>query len=133
MVNHENSSIQIQSNIDSKRDTTENSRPNREEDKDKLTSLFCPCLPKVKRSFKLRIVTLLLVMALGFERYCFIVVVYKTEYFGYMLIMMVILLNMMFQWVNMRIRKDKHKRRLHEMFNLERTPSVKIFTIGLLG
>ena len=99
---------------------------------DKETSLFCPCI-RVKRSFKLKIVTALLVIALLMERYCFIVTVYKTKYFGYILILVVLGLNMLFQAIQNLIRKDKHKRTLHEMFNLERTPKIGVCIIGILG
>ena len=59
---------------------------------DKETSLFCPCL-RVKRGFKLKVVTAILVLAVFAERYCFLVSVYKTKYFGYLLILLVSLLN----------------------------------------
>ncbi len=59
---------------------------------DKETSLFCPCL-RVKRGFKLKVVTAILVLAVFAERYCFIVSVYKAKYFGYLLILLVSLLN----------------------------------------
>lgn len=65
---------------------------------DKETSLFFPCI-RVKRGLKLKIVTALLVLAVFFERYCFIVSVYKTKYFGYLLILFVMFLNALFQGV----------------------------------
>ena len=60
---------------------------------DKETSLFCPCL-RVKRGFKLKVVTVILVLAVFAERYFFLVSVYKTKYFGYLLILLVSLLYM---------------------------------------
>ncbi len=79
---------------------------------DKETSLFCPCL-RVKRGFKLKVVTAILVLAVFAERYCFFVSVYKTKYFGYLLILIVSLLNMLVQAIQSNIRKDKNKRMLH--------------------
>ena len=73
---------------------------------EKDTSLFCPWV-RVKRGFKLKIVTALLVLAVFFERYTFIVSVYKTKYFGYLLILFVILFNALFQVIQSNIRKDK--------------------------
>ena len=63
---------------------------------DKETSLFCPCL-RVRRGFKLQVVTAILVIAVFTERYCFYVSVYKTKFFGYLLILLVSLLNMIVQ------------------------------------
>jgi hypothetical protein len=79
------------------------------------------------------IVTVLLIIALFAERYCFIVSVYKTKYFGYVLILIVISLNTVFNFLNAKLRKKKHKRSLHEMFNIERTPKIGICVIGLIG
>ena len=79
------------------------------------------------------IVTIMLIIALFAERYCFIVTVYKTKYFGYVLILFVILLNAIFNFINVNVRKKKHKRRLHELFNIERTPKIGYFIIGLIG
>jgi hypothetical protein len=62
---------------------------------EKETSLFCPWV-RVKRGLKLKIVTALLVASMFMERYTFIVSVYKTKYFGYLLILCVILMNVLF-------------------------------------
>lgn len=59
---------------------------------EKETSLFCPWV-RVKRGLKMKVVTAILVVAVFMERYCFIVSVYKTKYFGYLLILFVIFLN----------------------------------------
>jgi hypothetical protein len=79
---------------------------------DKETSLFFPCI-RVKRGFKLKVVTVLLFLAMFMERYTFFVSVYRTKYFGYILILFVIFLNMVLQAYQSSIRKDKHKRMLH--------------------
>ena len=75
----------------------------------------------------------LLVIALLMERFCFIVTVYKTRYYGYVLILIVISLNCIFNCALTKMRKKKHKKRLHELFNIERTPSVGWGTIGVIG
>lgn len=54
----------------------------------------------MKWSTKIIIVTVLLVLALFAERYCFLVSVYKTKYFGYVLILIVIFLNSIFNLFN---------------------------------
>jgi hypothetical protein len=99
---------------------------------DKETSLFCPCI-RVRRGFKLKVVTALLVLAVFLERYTFIVSVYKTKFFGYLLILFVIFLNVMIQAIQSSIRKDKHKRMLHQMFEIERTPKIGLCVITILG
>ena len=79
------------------------------------------------------LVTLLLVISLIMERFCFIVTVYKTQYYGYTLILIVIFLNCIFNFVMMKLREQKHQRRLHELFNIERTPHVGWCIIGIIG
>ena len=78
-------------------------------------------------------VTGFLIMSLIMERFCFIVTVYKTRYYGYVLILIVILLNCIFNFALTKIRKKKQKKRLHELFNIERTPSVGWAMIGVVG
>lgn len=99
---------------------------------DKETSLFFPCI-RVKRGFKLKVVTALLVLAVLMERFTFFVSVYRTKFFGYLLILFVIFLNMLLQAYQQAIRKDKHKRMLHQMFEIERTPEIGCFVITVLG
>ena len=77
--------------------------------------------------------TALLVLSLVMERYCFIVTVYKTKYYGYVLILIAILLNCVFNFVLSRLRRKKQKKRLHELFNIERAPSVSWCIIGIIG
>ena len=91
------------------------------------------------RSWRLRkssltiLVTVFLVLSLLMERFCFIVTVYKTKYYGYVLILIVIFLNCIFNFVLMRLRKKKQTKRLHELFNIERTPHVGWCIIGIIG
>ncbi len=53
------------------------------------------------------LVTGFLVMSLLMERFCFIVTVYKTRFYGYVLILIVIALNCAFNFALTRIRKKK--------------------------
>lgn len=99
---------------------------------DKESTLIFKCW-KMKRSTKVAIVTVLLILALFAERYCFMVSVYKTKFFGYVLILIVIFLNSVFNLLNVQLRKKRHKSRLHEMFNIERTPKIGLFVISLIG
>ena len=79
------------------------------------------------------IMTSLLMVSLIMERYCFIVTVYKTKYYGYVLILIAIFLNCVFNFLLTRLRKKKQKKRLHELFNIERSPSVGWCIIGMIG
>lgn len=77
----------------------------------------------MRRITKVRIITALLVIALVMERYCFLTTVYKTKYFGYVLILIVIMLNSIFSGLLAYTRRvGKRERKLHAMFNIERTP-----------
>ena len=53
------------------------------------------------------IMTSLLMVSLIMERYCFIVTVYKTKYYGYVLILIAIFLNCVFNFLLSRLRKKK--------------------------
>jgi ABC-type thiamin/hydroxymethylpyrimidine transport system permease subunit len=71
---------------------------------DKETSFIFPCW-RVKRSTKLMVATIILGLTIFVERYCFIVVVYKAKYYGYVLILMVIFLNVIFNYFNAKLRE----------------------------
>jgi len=47
----------------------------------------------MKRKAYLMLVTALLLAAIFLERFCFIVVVYKSKYYGYVLILLVVAIN----------------------------------------
>lgn len=79
------------------------------------------------------LMTGILILSLIMERFCFIVTVYKTKYYGYVLILIVIFMNCLFNFVLSRLRKKKQKKRLHELFNIERTPQVGWCIIGIIG
>lgn len=88
---------------------------------------------RLRKKTMVTLVTVLLVLSLFFERFCFIVTVYKTKYYGYVLILIVIALNCIFNFALSRLRKKKQKKRLHELFNIERTPTVGWCIIGIIG
>ena len=88
---------------------------------------------RVKRKTLTALVTGFLVLSLLMERFCFIVTVYKTKFYGYVLILIVIALNCIFNMALTRMRKKKVKKRLHELFNIERTPTVGWCIIGIIG
>jgi hypothetical protein len=88
---------------------------------------------RMRRSHLTMLVTAFLVLALLMERFCFIVTVYKTRYYGYVLILIVIFLNCIFNFALSRLHKKPQKKRLHELFNIERTPNVGWCVIGIIG
>ena len=88
---------------------------------------------KIKTEKKLLITMTILVISIFMERYTFITSVYKTKYYGYVLILSVIFLNTIFNYFNMKLRSKRRKRNLIEMFNIERTPTVNWFVIGFIG
>ena len=79
------------------------------------------------------LVTGLLLVALFMERFCFVVTVYKTKFYGYVLILIIIMFNCIFNFVLSRLGKKPHKKRLHELFNIDRTPHVGWCIIGIIG
>lgn len=85
----------------------------------------------ISRYIKILLCTL--TFALFFERYCFAVAVYKTKNYGYVLINMVIMTNTLFLSVISRLRRKKHKKRLHELYSIDRAPKVGWCVIGFVG
>jgi len=57
----------------------------------------------MRRTTLTALVTCFLVLALVMERFCFIVTVYKTRYYGYVLILIVIFLNCIFNFALTRL------------------------------
>ena len=68
---------------------------------------------RLKKTSMVRLMTLLLVLSLIMERYCFIITVYKTKYYGYVLILIVIFLNCLFNFMLSVLRKKKQEKRFH--------------------
>lgn len=62
---------------------------------------------RVKKTTYITLCTGFLILSLFFERYCFITTVYKTKYYGYCLILIVIGLNCMFNMLIFRLRQKK--------------------------
>ena len=85
------------------------------------------------KSTQIKICLGFLLLSLFFERYFFITTVYKTKYYGYVLILLVIGLNCLLNAVILKLRKKKQKQHLHEIFNIERTPSVSMFIVAFIG
>ena len=75
----------------------------------------------------------ILILSLFFERFWFIVTVYKTKAHGYVLILIVSFLNSMFALFTSMIKKKKHKRKLYEYFQLYKTPKVGVCIFGLVS
>lgn len=65
----------------------------------------------------IQILMVLLVMALFFERFFFAVIVYKTKNYGYALILFVLFFNMIFLWLIQRLRQNKQRKRLFQIFS----------------
>ena len=64
--------------------------------KEKDMSWFICRRCKMKRQTFFILTTVMLLAAIFFERFCFIVVVYKSKYYGYVLILLVIAINCVF-------------------------------------
>ena len=60
--------------------------------------------------------TIALLVAITLERYCFIVTVYKMKYYGYVLIMIVIALNCVFNLLLTKLRFKRQSKALHDLF-----------------
>ena len=66
----------------------------------------------------------ILLPALFFERFFFIVALYKTRNFGYMLLMTVLLLNTLFLFLMQRLRRNKEKKSLSKFYSSQTKPKV---------
>jgi len=78
----------------------------------------------------------MLLAAIFFERYCFIVVVYKTKYYGYVLILLVIAINCVFNALLHKLKpgnQSKSKKQLHSIFKLVRKPNLGCGVISVIG
>lgn len=65
-----------------------------------------------------------LVIGFFFERYCFVLMVYKSKNYGLVLIMIIIAMNAIFLRIIMRLRQHKIKKRLHEIYNIHTAPRI---------
>lgn len=81
----------------------------------------------------IRLLLTSLVLAFFFERYCFIVVVYKTKNFDYTLILFVIFFNTLFLYVIHKLRQAKHTKRLFEIYDSGEEPKVHPLAMTLIA
>jgi len=73
---------------------------------EELTYFVFKCL-KVTQSTLIKLSTVSLILGLAMERYCFIVIVYKVKYYGYVLILIVIFFNFIFNLAKMYLSTRK--------------------------
>ena len=102
---------------------------------DEMTYFVFPCF-KVTRKRLITLTTATLFLSLFMERYCFICSVYKTKYYGYTLIMIVIFFNCLFNFIVMKLeapRKKKQENKLHEIFAIDREQKLGCCVFLFLG
>lgn len=87
----------------------------------------------MSREKMIKCTTVALVIAISLERYCFIVTVYKMKYYGYVLIMIVIALNCVFNLLLTKLRSKRQSKAQHTLFQIDRTPKVGSCIIGVIG
>ena len=75
----------------------------------------------------------LLLVAFFVERYCFCAIVFKDKNYGAVLIIAVLWFNSIFLNVIQKLRKTKQKKRLHELYHLDRAPDVGYCIIAFVG
>ena len=71
--------------------------------------------------------------ALFFERFFFIVVVYKTRNYGYMLLLSVLALNTVFLFLMQRLRRNKEKKSISQVYQNEVKPQVSKIIIFIVA
>lgn len=103
--------------------------------KDKDTAWFICRRFQMKRQTFFILTTAMLLAAIFFERFCFIVVVYKSKYYGYVLILLVIAINCVFNLILFKINpgNQKHKKKLHSIFKLVRKPKLGCGVVTIIG
>lgn len=109
--------------------------PAKPSEDDRQSYFVFPCL-KVTQKTMITLTTIALCLSLFMERYCFIVTVYKTKYFGYVLIMTVLIFNCLFHLVVKKIsdrKPDDGVSHLHEVFKIERKTELGCCIFALIG
>ena len=103
--------------------------------KGKDTAWFICRRCQMKRQTFFILTTVMLLAAIFFERFCFIVVVYKSKYYGYVLILLVIAINCVFNVILYKINpgNQKHKKKLHSIFKLVRKPKLGCGVVTIIG
>lgn len=79
------------------------------------------------------LLTVVLVLAFFLERYCFALMVYKNKNYGALLILLIILFNAIFLFLIQNFRRNKQKKRLHELYNIEVAPRTGFCEIAFVG
>ena len=74
-----------------------------------------------------------LLIALFLERFCFVVAIYKGKNYGYILILLVFMFNTCFLGIIQRVRQNKNKKRLFELYDTDREPSVNCCVVLIIG
>jgi magnesium-transporting ATPase (P-type) len=98
----------------------------------KMTYFILKRWPMPVRKY-IQILMVILFMAFFFERYCFAVMIYKNKNYGAVLIILIIFFNAIFMFVIQRLRRNKQRKRLHEIFNIEQAPKVGFCEIFMVG
>ena len=88
--------------------------------------------PSHQRS-KVIITVASLVLSLLVERYCFIITVFKIQNYSYIAVFMVTALNCAINALLHFTLSKTQPRKLHEMFQIQRRPTVSLWLIGLIG
>ena len=70
-----------------------------------MTYFLCKSCPISEARFYW-LISFFLLVSIFVERYCFVVIVYKVKWYGYVLIIVVITLNMLFTLCKMKINKS---------------------------
>lgn len=104
-----------------------------EKKKQSETTWFIMKKWRVRKKMYSKLCLGLLILSLFFERFFFISTVYKTKYFGYVLILVVIALNCLFNMILYRMREQKQTKKMHELFHIEHVPKVNGCVIGCVG
>lgn len=81
----------------------------------------------------IKILTAALLVGLFFERYFFVLMVYQSQNYGAVLIILLIFFNAIFLYIIKRLRQNKQRKRLHEIYNIEQAPRTGFCEIGFLG
>lgn len=75
----------------------------------------------------------ILAPALFFERFFFIVAVYKARNYGYVLLLTVLFLNTLFLFLMQRLRRNKEKKSLSQVYQNEIKPQVNWIIIFIVA
>ena len=80
-----------------------------------------------------QILVFFLTIALFLERYFFIIAVYKTVNYGYVLVLCVIFLNTLFLFLIQKLRAHKEKKSLAQMLQSDKRPHVSKIVIIIIA